>query len=114
MSDAVTGEDWSDLRFSRVRSTTVAGAGVRVARQGLTGELGYELWVDRLDGHCVNLNKAANFVGRAALEAEHRSGPRRRLVGLRFDLESVAGLFLAAGMAPEVSPRVRWDHLPRW
>ncbi|MCY3617483.1 MAG: aminomethyl transferase family protein [Acidimicrobiaceae bacterium] len=178
--EAVTGEDWSDLRFSRVRSTTVAGAPVRVARQGFTGELGYELWVDRPDGHqvweavaeagasfdirpaaeyaleiarveagiilisadytpavtdapstdnapnpddfvtpyelnlghCVNLNKAADFVGRAALEEEHRRGPRRRLVGLQFDLGAVVGLFLAAGMAPEVSPRVRWDHLP--
>lgn len=178
--EAVTGENWSDLRFSRVRSTTVAGARVRVARQGFTGELGYELWVDRPDGHevweavaeagapfgirpageyaleiarveagiilisadytpavpdvpstdnapnpddfvtpyelnlghCVNLNKAADFVGRAALEEEHRSGPRRRLVGLRFDLEGVVGLFLAAGMAPDVSPRVRWDHMP--
>lgn len=43
--DAVTGESWADLSFSRIRTTTVAGVELLVARQGFTGELGFELWV---------------------------------------------------------------------
>lgn len=42
---ALTGETWEDLSFSRIRTTTVAGAELTVARQGFTGELGYEMWV---------------------------------------------------------------------
>ncbi|HEX5146932.1 MAG TPA: aminomethyltransferase family protein [Conexibacter sp.] len=40
-----TGETWDDLRFSRIRETTIGGARVEVTRQGFTGEVGYELWV---------------------------------------------------------------------
>ena len=29
-----------------------------------------------------------------------------------FDVEGIVELFTAAGLAPDVSPRVRWDHLP--
>lgn len=43
--ERATGETWSDLRFSRIRETTVGGAPVEVTRQGFTGEVGYELWV---------------------------------------------------------------------
>jgi aminomethyltransferase len=43
--DALTGEPWADLSFSRIRTTTVAGAELLVARQGFTGELGFEMWV---------------------------------------------------------------------
>jgi aminomethyltransferase len=44
-----TDEDWSDLPFSRIREATIAGARAYVSRQGFTGELGFELWVDRQD-----------------------------------------------------------------
>ena len=178
--EAATGEEWGDLRFSRVRTTEIAGAEIAVARQGFTGELGYELWVERAAGHdvweavaasgadlgiqaageyaidvarveaglilvsadytgagpdeatadvvsrpddfvtpyelgldhCVNLAKAADFVGRSALETEEAVGPARRIVGLTFDLGQIVELFLDAGLAPDVSPRVRWDQLP--
>lgn len=43
--NAATGEDWSDLRFSRLRRGEIGGVPVDVLRQGFTGELGYELWV---------------------------------------------------------------------
>lgn len=46
----VTGQSWDDFRFSRIRRARVAGAQVEVVRQGFTGELGVELWVDRPDG----------------------------------------------------------------
>ena len=178
--ESVTGESWADLKFSRFRPCVIDGARVNVARQGFTGELGFELWVDRPDGprvweavaeagapfgiqpageyaidiarveaglilisadytgagpdspsadtppnpsdfvtpyelgmgHCVKLDKPADFVGRAALAAEHSRGPARRIVGLEFDVEGIVALFMDAGEAPNVSPRVRWDHLP--
>jgi len=40
--ELATGRDWSDLDFSRLHPATVAGVAVEVARQGFTGELGYE------------------------------------------------------------------------
>ena len=68
----------------------------------------YELGI----GHCVKLDKAVDFVGRAALAAEHTRGPARRIVGLEFDVDGIVALYMDAGEAPNVSPRVRWDHLP--
>ena len=44
--EASTGEDWSDLAFSRIRHIEVDGFAVTVMRQGFTGEHGYELWVE--------------------------------------------------------------------
>lgn len=178
--EAATGQGWGDLGFSRARRAEIAGAPVEVARQGFTGELGFEIWVERpgggavweavaeagaglgvqpageyaIDvarveaglvlisadytgagpdpvsadappnpedfatpyelglGHCVKLDKAADFVGRGALAAEHGRGPSRRIVGLEIDVGAVVGLFLDNGRCPDVSPRVRWDHLP--
>ena len=178
--ESVTGESWADLRFARFRPAVIGGAHVNVARQGFTGELGFELWVERPDGHlvweavaaagapfgiqpageyaidiarveaglilisadyvgagpdapsadtppnpsdfvtpyelgighCVKLDKAADFVGREALAAERRRGPARRIVGLEFDVDGIVALYMDAGEAPNLSPRVRWDHLP--
>jgi aminomethyltransferase len=44
--EAATRQDWSDVGFSRIRKTTIAGVEVDVSRQGFTGEVGYEVWVD--------------------------------------------------------------------
>jgi aminomethyltransferase len=44
--EAATGEDWSDLKYFRRRTTTIAGVPVDVTRTGFTGDLGYELWVE--------------------------------------------------------------------
>ncbi len=175
-----TGQDWSDLQFSRIRTTEIAGHRVTVIRQGFTGEIGFELWVDSPDGHdvweavaaagasagiqqageyaidvarveaglilvsaeytgatmeapsadvapnpvdhvtpyelglahCVKLDKAANFIGQEALAAENIRGPSRRLVGLEIDVEHIVQLSLNDGRLPDMSPRVRWDHMP--
>jgi len=40
--EALTGEKWADMRFSRFRKMTFLGAEVLVGRQGVTGEVGYE------------------------------------------------------------------------
>ncbi|MFN8233879.1 MAG: hypothetical protein U0V56_10560 [Actinomycetota bacterium] len=47
LMEILTGERWSELPFSRIRETGVAGSQLIVARQGFTGELGFELWVSR-------------------------------------------------------------------
>lgn len=47
--EAVTGEDWSEFKFSRVRMARIGGVDVEVARQGFTGEHGYELCVAKED-----------------------------------------------------------------
>lgn len=46
---AATDSTWTDLRFSRLRRTTIAGRPVEVLRQGFTGEVGYELWIPAAD-----------------------------------------------------------------
>ncbi len=48
--DTLTGEEWSEMPFSRVKPTSAAGAELLVARQGFTGELGYEIWVPAVAG----------------------------------------------------------------
>ena len=51
--EAATGENWSDLRFSRLSRTTIDDTDVLLSRQGFTGEVGYELWVPRSGGTAV-------------------------------------------------------------
>jgi aminomethyltransferase len=43
--EAVTGEDWSEVKYYRRRATKVGRFDVDVTRTGYTGDLGYELWV---------------------------------------------------------------------
>src|ERR1700741_1227464 len=40
--EALTGERWADLKFSRFRKISFFGSEALVARQGVTGEIGYE------------------------------------------------------------------------
>ncbi len=42
--EAVTGRDWSGLDFSRMDQAVIGGVKVEVARQGFTGEHGYEIF----------------------------------------------------------------------
>ena len=42
-----------DFNFSSIRHSSIAGVPVMVVRQGFTGELGYELWVDVDNGPAV-------------------------------------------------------------
>lgn len=177
--EAASDDDWADLKFSRIRKARIQGVKLNVARQGFTGELGYELWVRREDGekiwnaietagkpfaiqpageyaidiarveaglvlvsaeytsagldepsadvkvlqndhitpfelgigHCVNPAKQDDFLGKQALLAEKKNGSARSMVGLELDLHGIVDLFMQHGMAPEVSPRVRWDRL---
>jgi aminomethyltransferase len=45
--EAASGEDWSDVGYYRRRPSRIAGIEVDVSRTGYTGDLGYEVWVDR-------------------------------------------------------------------
>jgi aminomethyltransferase len=47
--ERASGQRWRDLAFSRLRQTQVGGVAVALSRQGFTGELGYELWVQSED-----------------------------------------------------------------
>ena len=178
--EAATGESWSDLRFSRLRTTTVGGVELMVFRQGFTGEIGYEfvvpssegadVWdalfeagmplglgagglhaadvarieaglvivgadytpatIDRLGDpipvspenmttpfemnlhRFVDLNKAANFLGKAALRHELEAGPKRSMVGIEVDWRDIVALYEDSGIPPEVTPRVIRFPLP--
>jgi len=50
-------------------------------------------------GRLVRLDKA-RFVGQAALRAERRTGPARRVVGLELDWPEIQRLFEAASLPP--------------
>jgi aminomethyltransferase len=175
-----SGVSWDDFRFCRIRHTTIGAVPVFVARQGFTGELGYEIWVTRAngpalwdaiftagevfgirpvgeyaldiarveagltlasadytnpgpDGHSahvvvdadnisspyevglgylVHLNKG-DFIGKVSLQAEmDNGGPARGLVGLELNWQEILDHYVARGLPPEVTPRVRWDTMP--
>jgi aminomethyltransferase len=175
----VTGEMWSDLAFSRIRYTKIAGVDLYVARQGFTGERGYELHVRREDGYAVweaihtaglphgirpageyaidiarveaglivvsadytpagtdqrgahslvdptfqvspfeiGLGRLVDFkkneyVGMRALQEMATTKAVRRLVGIELDWQKIAAGYAQQGLAPTISPRVRWDTMP--
>ncbi len=62
-------------------------------------------------GRMVHLEKE-HFIGRAALEEEHRRGPRRQLLGLEIDWMDVERLYEAAGLAPQVPGMASRVHVP--
>lgn len=58
----------------------------------------YELGLGRL----VRLDKAAPFVGRAALHREHAAGHRRQVVGLEVRWSDVEAIYRSVGLPPSV------------
>lgn len=62
-------------------------------------------------GHLIDFSKPA-FIGKEALMVAREREPEKRLVGLEFDWAQVAAHYIARGLPPEVSSRVRWDVLP--
>jgi aminomethyltransferase len=51
--EALTGEDWTGLKYFRRRMAAIDGIAIDVTRTGYTGDLGYELWVEA--GRAVDL-----------------------------------------------------------
>jgi glycine cleavage system aminomethyltransferase T len=62
--EAVTGEAWRDLRFSRFRKTSILDTETLVARQGVTGEIGYEFLMRTDTGRAHELWRKVREVGR--------------------------------------------------
>ncbi len=53
-------------------------------------------------GWTVNLDKPGYFVGRRALEREHREGSAWQMVGLEIDWESLEAQYAKAGLPPQI------------
>jgi vanillate/3-O-methylgallate O-demethylase len=62
--EALTGESWKDLRFSRFRETHFENTKMLVARQGVTGEVGYEFLMRTDTGRAHELWRRLREVGR--------------------------------------------------
>jgi vanillate/3-O-methylgallate O-demethylase len=62
--EALTEEKWADLRFSRFRRASFFGCETLVARQGVTGEIGYEFMMRTDTGRAHELWRAIREVGR--------------------------------------------------
>jgi glycine cleavage system aminomethyltransferase T len=62
--EAVTGESWKDLRFSRFRETKILETETLVARQGVTGEIGYEFLMRTDTGRAHELWRRIREVGK--------------------------------------------------
>jgi vanillate/3-O-methylgallate O-demethylase len=62
--EALTKEAWRDLRFSRFRKTSFEKTEVIVARQGVTGEIGYEFLMRTDTGRAHELWRRLRAVGR--------------------------------------------------
>lgn len=62
--EAVTGLGFRDLKFSRWRKTPLLGEEVIIARQGVTGEVGYEFLMPTASGKAHELWRRIREVGR--------------------------------------------------
>lgn len=51
--EAVTGEDLTEIRFMRTHRTTIAGVEVMLLRQGMAGEIGFEIHGPAAEGEAV-------------------------------------------------------------
>lgn len=61
--EALTGEDFKDLRFSRWRKVRLLDEDVIVGRQGVTGEVGYEFLMPTASGRAHELWRRIREVG---------------------------------------------------
>jgi aminomethyltransferase len=68
----------------------------------------YELGLD----WSVHLDKPGYFVGREALEREHRDGPAWRMVGVEVDWEGMEKLYAAVGLPPQIPAMAVRGSLP--
>lgn len=102
--EAVTGESFRDLRFSRWRKTKMFGAEVIVGRQGVTGEVGYEFFMRTNTGKGHELWRAIRKVGQDFGLRE--LGFKAQMVGhTETGIATVVRDFLPARMAPDALPK---------
>ncbi len=63
-------------------------------------------------GWTVNLDKPGYFVGRRALEREHRAGSEWKFVGVEVDWQSLERAFAAVGLPPQIPGMAVRGSLP--
>jgi len=63
-------------------------------------------------GWAVNLDKPGYFVGRQALEREHKEGSVWKMVGLEIDWVGLEKLFAAVGLPPQIPAMAMRGSLP--
>ena len=62
-------------------------------------------------GKMVHLDKD-NFIGRAALEKDHKNGVARQLVGLELDWDEIEALYDKLGLTPAAPSQASRVHVP--
>lgn len=77
--EAVTGESFRDLRFSRWRTSRVNGEEVIISRQGVTGEVGYEFIMRTGTGKAHDLWRTIREAGKGSGLRE--MGFRAQMIG---------------------------------
>jgi aminomethyltransferase len=83
------------------------------SRHALIPEQTYSPFELGILGRFTSFTKAADYVGRRALEAETASGgPARRLVGLAIDWDEFERLHLSYGLTPEVPAAASRSAVP--
>ena len=83
------------------------------SRLALIPEQAYSPFELGILGRFVDFDKAADFVGKRALEAERdRGGPARRLVGLEAEWDGIEAAFAAQDLPPALSPMTSREPVP--
>ncbi len=83
------------------------------SRQALIPEQAYSPFELGILGRFVDFDKAADFVGRRALQAERaRGGPARTLVGLEVPWDGIEAAFAAQDLPPALSPMTSREPVP--
>jgi glycine cleavage system aminomethyltransferase T len=98
--EAVTGEDFADLKFSRWRRAEILGEDVIVDRQGVTGEIGYEFLMPTAGGKGHALWRRVREVG--ADFGMRELGFKAQIVGhTETGIATAVRDYLPARMAPD-------------
>jgi len=103
--DALTGQKWADLRFSRFRKIDLLDTETIVGRQGVTGEIGYEFMMRTDTGRAHELWRRTREVGKDFGLRE--LGFKAQLVGhTETGIATVIRDFLPARGSPEQLKRM--------
>jgi vanillate/3-O-methylgallate O-demethylase len=100
----LTGSPWRDTRFSRWRKAELLDEEVIVARRGVTGEVGYELFMPTASGRAHELWRTIREVG--SDYGLREMGFKAQLIGhIEAGIATVVRDYLPDRMAAESLPR---------
>jgi len=103
--EALTGESWREMRFSRFRKAQILGTETIVARQGVTGEVGYEFLMRTDSGRAHELWRRLREVG--AHFGLRELGFKAQMIGhTETGIATVIRDFLPARATPEALRRM--------